>query len=297
MKIYIDGVLAASLAITGTITVNNNILSLGSQPGFNEFYGGSVDEVRIWNIARTQSQIQADMNRELDPVTQTGLVSAYTMNQGIAAGNNTGLTTIIDQKANNNGIATTFDLTAATSNFVTQKSDLLVLPVSWLSFIAQRDGKSVILKWSTGSEQGTDNYLVQHSTNGTSWNSVATLNAAGNSIAQLHYYYKHATPAAGYNYYRIVQKDLNNRVTYSKTVTLLFREQRIPVIVFPNPVSDGNLNIQLQETAIISIYNNTGVLIWSKKLPAGAQPLDISKWANGIYYMKAAQQILKIVVQ
>ena len=54
MVIYIDGVLAGTKAYTGTITVNNNPLAIGDQTGRNEYYGGQVDEVRIWNKALTQ---------------------------------------------------------------------------------------------------------------------------------------------------------------------------------------------------------------------------------------------------
>ncbi|HSZ87680.1 MAG TPA: LamG domain-containing protein, partial [Puia sp.] len=122
MKIYIDGVLAGSQVQTGTIAINSNVLALGTQPGFPENFGGSADEIRIWNIARTQTQIQSAMNAEIDPTTQTGLVSYYNMDQGIAAGTNTGLTTLVDQKGNNNGTLTNMALTSSTSNFVVQNS-------------------------------------------------------------------------------------------------------------------------------------------------------------------------------
>ena len=297
MKVYIDGVLAGSLALTGTITTNTNIISIGSQPGFGEYFGGTVDEVRIWNVARTQAQIQADMNKELDPATQTGLVSYYTMNQGIAAGDNTGLTTINDQKDNNDGTATGLGLGAGTSNYVTQKTGLAVLPVYWLGFIAQKQPGNVLLHWSTANEQGSDNFVVQHGTNGITWNNIATLNAAGNSTSEQHYSFTHATPAAGVNYYRIRQKDINDRISYSKIITLLFSEQKKQLIVFPNPVSDGTLNIQLLETTMVSIFNNAGVLVWNKQLQRGAQSLDISKWNEGIYYLKARNETVRIVVQ
>jgi hypothetical protein len=137
MKLYIDGTLVASKAQTGTITTNGNPLALGNQTGFSEYFGGSADEFRIWNVARTQTQIQNSMNTELDPTTQTGLVSYYNVNQGSASGTNTGLATLIDQNGNNNGALTSFSLSGAGSNFVTQNSGMFVLPLQWLSFTAQ----------------------------------------------------------------------------------------------------------------------------------------------------------------
>ncbi len=36
--------------------------------GNNEYFNGKMDEVRIWNVARTQAEIQANMNKELSEV-------------------------------------------------------------------------------------------------------------------------------------------------------------------------------------------------------------------------------------
>jgi hypothetical protein len=58
MKLYIDGVLSASQAQTGTIATNTNSLTLGNQTGYSEYFGGYGDEFRVWNVARTQAQIQ-----------------------------------------------------------------------------------------------------------------------------------------------------------------------------------------------------------------------------------------------
>lgn len=79
---------------------------------------GSLDEFRLWNKARTAAEILADYNREIDPATQTGLVSYYKFNQGTAAGANTSETTLIDSKGAYNGTLNNFALTGGTSNFV-----------------------------------------------------------------------------------------------------------------------------------------------------------------------------------
>jgi len=41
-------------------------LQIGWNPGFDEYFQGKIDEVRIWNIARTQEEIQADMNQPIE---------------------------------------------------------------------------------------------------------------------------------------------------------------------------------------------------------------------------------------
>ena len=58
--------------------------------------------MRIWNVARTQSEINSNMPNELS-LPQSGLVAYYKFNQGIANGNNTSITTLIDEIGINNG--------------------------------------------------------------------------------------------------------------------------------------------------------------------------------------------------
>lgn len=82
MRIFIDGVLANQMAITGTITVNNNPLTIGYQNGYtNEFYRGKIDELRIWSRAISACEIASNRNCEI--TNQSNLVAYYKFNQGL----------------------------------------------------------------------------------------------------------------------------------------------------------------------------------------------------------------------
>jgi hypothetical protein len=112
-----------SISTAGCSHSSNVKFALGcSQQGApGQFYKGSMDDVRIWNVARSQAQIQANMNTELTG-TETGLKAYYPFNQGIAAGDNTAITTVTDKTTNAlNGTLTNFAKTGATSNFVVGK--------------------------------------------------------------------------------------------------------------------------------------------------------------------------------
>ena len=61
LRLYIDGELAAEKAFTGTINHSTAPISIGSAPGGSYLWGGSVDEVRLWNVARTGEEIAAAM--------------------------------------------------------------------------------------------------------------------------------------------------------------------------------------------------------------------------------------------
>jgi hypothetical protein len=118
--IYIDGV----LKLTTTMTISNQgdpfIIGSSVDP-YNQFFSGSIDDVRFWNVIRTQTQILDNMNTELLG-SETGLVAFYPLNQGIAAGSNTAIATVTNKSANAlNATLTSFAKTGATSNFVVGK--------------------------------------------------------------------------------------------------------------------------------------------------------------------------------
>lgn len=121
MKIYINGLLEVTgTGATGTRTAPSNIRIGSLQTGI-QYFKGKMDDVRIWNTTRTQAQIQANMNIELLG-TESSLVAYYQFNQGIAAGNNSAISTVTDKTVNGfNGTITNFAKSGATSNFVLGK--------------------------------------------------------------------------------------------------------------------------------------------------------------------------------
>ncbi len=89
MKIYIDGDLIAESNLPG-LTIGNaagSNLLVGDSPGFpGRVFNGKIDEVRIWNVARTQVQIQNTMNTVLTPeyysTPDSGLAGYWRFDEG-----------------------------------------------------------------------------------------------------------------------------------------------------------------------------------------------------------------------
>lgn len=80
LKFYRNGFLMSEVNATGTLFQNNWATQVGLYaPQFwNSNFLGYVNEVRIWNVARSQAQIQSFMNTSLpNPSTQTGLLAYY----------------------------------------------------------------------------------------------------------------------------------------------------------------------------------------------------------------------------
>jgi gliding motility-associated-like protein len=92
LKFYRDGYLMSQVNATGNLFQNNWNTRFGHyDPAFwRTQFIGFINEVRIWNIARTQTQLKATMNSSLpSPTTQTGLLAYYSFNNLInKQGNN-----------------------------------------------------------------------------------------------------------------------------------------------------------------------------------------------------------------
>ena len=122
-SILIDGVEVASSidAGSGSLTPNNLPLQIGA--GENRTsdpypFDGAMDEIRFWNIARTDSDINANKSLELQG-NESGLVLYYNFNEGVAGADNTSISNINDlSSSNNNGTFNSFALTGSTSNYV-----------------------------------------------------------------------------------------------------------------------------------------------------------------------------------
>ena len=97
LKFYRNGFLMSQVNATGNLFQNNLNTQIGHYAAtfWNTQFLGFINEVRIWNVARTQAQIQTYMNSSLpSPSTQTGLQAYYTFDnllnkQGNAAWNGT----------------------------------------------------------------------------------------------------------------------------------------------------------------------------------------------------------------
>jgi hypothetical protein len=62
IRLYVNGVQVGSRARTGNLVTSANPLHVGGDSIYGQFFTGNIDEVRVYNQARTATQIQGDMN-------------------------------------------------------------------------------------------------------------------------------------------------------------------------------------------------------------------------------------------
>ena len=177
-----------------------------------------------------------------------------------------------------------------------QKSGLIVLPVTYVSFSAQNQGGQVKLQWSTAQEVNTAEFIVQHSTDGSSWKNIGRVTAAGNSNQVRHYSYVHTNPSSGSNQYRIMQTDRDGKASYSQLRKITISEAGA-VSVFSNYIKDNSIRVQLDKPAAVYLYSRDGKLLLKKRLAAGVQAIDVSNFARGLYFLNISGHTEKIMLQ
>ncbi|WP_353571581.1 LamG-like jellyroll fold domain-containing protein, partial [Candidatus Albibeggiatoa sp. nov. BB20] len=135
--LYLDGIALTTIAnagaggTEGTIPPNTQTGNayIGSTDPSTHLFTGQIDEVRLWNTARSQAEIQANMYTPLTG-SETGLVNYWDFEE---ANSNK----VEDKVSNNNGILTNMDTNAdwvdgviGSPNFVASVSSVLndILP-------------------------------------------------------------------------------------------------------------------------------------------------------------------------
>jgi len=79
---YINGELVGTFAETGPLTTSTNEVRIGSDVNWQLTPAGRIDEVRLWNVARSQSQLRANINTTITS-PEAGLVSVWSFESNV----------------------------------------------------------------------------------------------------------------------------------------------------------------------------------------------------------------------
>jgi PKD repeat protein len=74
LRLYVNGAQVASASVSGTIK-NGGALRIGGDSVYKQYFQGRVDDIRIYNRALTATQVQADMNTPVKPVSSSAVVA------------------------------------------------------------------------------------------------------------------------------------------------------------------------------------------------------------------------------
>jgi len=146
------------------------------------------------------------------------------------------------------------------------------LPVTLVNFTARAiEGRKTLVSWKTQTEINSKHFEVQRSFNGTDFETIGIVKAAGNSNAILSYSLIDERPQDGYNYYRLKQVDIDGKFYITSMVKVFFDTElsKEPnLLVYPNPAVGKNFTVLLdnftQDEVLVVLKDITGKEVFAK---------------------------------
>jgi len=264
---------------------------------------GSDVDYAIWGPFTNLSNAQANCNTYGMPTDCSYSTSAT--EQAVVNGVVTGQVYILLVTNYANTIQN-IAVNQSVSNTATTDCSIVPLPVGYSHFGAYFNGEDVSVNWTTESEKNSDYFAVQRSQNGTTWETIDVVAAAGNSNATKHYETIDTKPHIGVGYYRIMQVDRDGLFDFTDIKTLNTKAAMV-VEFYPNP-SDEQLFIakigkyvpsvfitdiigQTIELPVTEISN--GLLVNTTAIDAGMYTLTISDEKGNVQSSQLAIQHFK----
>ncbi|MCW3092297.1 MAG: type sorting protein [Ferruginibacter sp.] len=132
----------------------------------------------------------------------------------------------------------------ATDRFKLVFKQGVVLPVTYSDVKALLQGNNIAVQWTVENQLNIQSYEVEKSVDGIHFTNVARQLPKDNQTTAS-YYCLDIHPVAGDNFYRIRNIDLSGATGYSKVVKVNTGNLPGEIAVYPNPVTGGKINLQL----------------------------------------------------
>jgi hypothetical protein len=182
------------------------------------------------------------------------------------------------------------------------------VPVKLTNFNAGLINCIPVLKWNTETEINSDRFEIERSYRGAAnWITAGTLTAGGFSNSRLKYSFTDNSNSIVNNtiLYRLKMIDRDGRFNYSAVLPVRINCSTATVMVYPNPVQNGKMQVSLtgsNEAAAAMLLSVEGKVVLKTTLENGTQSLDVSTVANGLYllsvdFKNGENKKLKVIVQ
>ena len=152
-----------------------------------------------------------------------------------------------------------------------------LLPVELVSFSAVEERDDVLTEWTTASEQGTDHFTVERSTDAFLFHGIGSVAAIGNSAQTQQYAFKDEAPLDGVSYYRLRGTDTDGTHHFSEIVAIDRISNNLLLAIFQE--SSGWSVSGIPDDATWALTDATGRTMNVGPLNAGV--LRIAQHGNG----------------
>jgi hypothetical protein len=197
-----------------------------------------------------------------------------------------------------------FDIAKAdTSTFGGNRFELAIrhrpLPPYRLNlFTAQKANGGIKISWATGNEGNFTGFVLEKLQKDS--NQFVRLYARQSDGSGNYNFIDQTLDKTGTNTYRLKQDDIDDKITYSGTVNVVFNTAQ-NITVYPNPAKES-LQITMQPVATPAVYtaticNSNGIIVDSKSVRGNFWSHNVGQLSPGLYVIKVQNNDGKIVGQ
>lgn len=316
--LYIDGIAVISGNITTTVNTANGALRIGQRIDAARHFDGEIDELRVWNVARTDNEIYDNYALELCGAP-SGLVAYYSFNEGTPGSNNSTVTSLPDLQGTNTGTLNNFGLVGSSSNWTlaqnmssayrdtltstvcsglyapdgitywdsTGSYDWTFVDTSGCDSIITYDLTITSVDTTTGYTTSSPPTLFANATNATfQWVNCADSSAlTGENSSSF-------VPSINGHYAVIITQNGCSSWSRCFTVQGIGIEEEDLLPLYPNPTS-GIVNLPLNWIGkVLRITESGGGEVWRK---LAQEQVDLSKLPAGTYIFSVQHEHLMVI--
>ncbi|QNH63611.1 T9SS type A sorting domain-containing protein [Hymenobacter sediminicola] len=157
------------------------------------------------------------------------------------------------------------------------------LPVTLISFAAERQGEVVNVAWATASEKDNARFEVQRSADGNAFSTLESVEGHGTTTRRHDYRIVDRQPLATLAYYRLRQLDTNGKATFSPVVTVAPGKE---LALYPNPTRASLTLVAPATAATYRVISTVGSVVLEGQAPTGTATLDVAKLPAGLYQLE-----------
>lgn len=197
-----------------------------------------------------------------------------------------------DQNMNVNfygfGIASKY--TGASPNgFTTDMA--MALPVTFLSFVAEKQQNGILLSWSTAQEKNNSHFEIEKSLDGRNWTVAGIVfgNGTTNNVSKYNFTDKES---ASLIYYRIRQVDQDDKAVYTAVRVIRGTDAQALTHIYSPAKNKVNvdLNQEVKSSLTVTVVNLNGQVVAQQTFskPSYRIEMNVNAANNGIYVVRVS---------
>ncbi len=162
-----------------------------------------------------------------------------------------------------------------------------VLPVVLTSFEAGPASNGTKLNWTTASENNSQSFEVERSSDGNAYQTIAHIPAMGVSLSPHTYSYTDQVSNGTY-YYRLRQVNSEGRSAYSSVVTI--QNSTVEKFSVSYNTSVKTLTATVHENDQLTVLNLLGQPLQHFRAVSGVNTFSLASLPNGVYLLHSREQ-------